>query len=317
MPSTANVNARSKIEVPIKCSIRGNFVISFDWIRLIIAQAGFLLYKAKSPERIDAYENWYTTHLAAFVFFLGTFAGNWSSKRERALFLAVHGRLAGDAFIFVQFHVRCFTVLESTQAEEEATRKAGKAEGLDCKRQMAEVSSARGGDSLRIREMQVSIFGVLSTKAVDGDLQPRYRVMMLSEAGSRSPNIPVPDGRFSVSLRRRPGLEGVMAFQTALLGVINLWETEWAEILDKADDCVRFQLSQTMDAKRIQEWMLDVDFTKSRVYFTVLQILRIFGEYISTVSEDLRSLNSLFLEPEKGLPFCMPSPDETDCIESN
>jgi hypothetical protein len=37
----------------------------------------------------------------------------------------------------------------------------------------------------------------------------------------------------------------------------------------------------------------DLDFERSRVYFTILQVLRIFNECIQTVSRDLRALDSL------------------------
>jgi hypothetical protein len=33
--------------------------------------------------------------------------------------------------------------------------------------------------------------------------------------------------------------------------------------------------------------MFDDDFERSKLYFTILQILRIFGEYIRTMSADL------------------------------
>jgi hypothetical protein len=40
--------------------------------------------------------------------------------------------------------------------------------------------------------------------------------------------------------------------------------------------------------------MFDLDFERSRLYFTILQTLRIFAECIRTVSMDLRALDSLF-----------------------
>ncbi|KAI0430427.1 hypothetical protein F5Y09DRAFT_341723 [Xylaria sp. FL1042] len=58
-----------------------------------------------------------------------------------------------------------------------------------------------------------------------------------------------------------------------------------------------------MDPIQVSEWMFDANFERSSLYSTLLQVLRIFGEHIRTVSDDLDSLSSLLLNPANGLPF--------------
>ena len=299
------------MKVPLRDSI-----ITFQWIETILAQTGFLHYKISPPPKQ------YAVHLGAFINFLGTFAGNWSSRKERSQFLYRRNTIGGigvvDPPLFcVQLHFRGFTIAEALQVSQKAVGKPVKIEGLVCKRQLAEIPSlALGVAARRFREKQISIFGILSGQhrfPVSHYSQAKYRVTILSEAGTEFPDFSIRNN----SLRWRQGLEGAMAFQTAILAATGVWELEWANTLDEIDNCVRFQLSQTMDPTQVSEWMFDLDFKRSSLYFTLLQVLRIFGEYVSTVSEDLKSLSSVFLDPANGLPFYDPRPDEVSNIESN
>ena len=97
-------------------------------------------------------------------------------------------------------------------------------------------------------------------------------------------------------LKYYPGFGGAFAFQGAIILATNIWETEWNNAFDKIDDSLRVELDQTMDPKQIAKWMFDPDFQRTRLYITILQILRIFGECIRTVSADIRALDSLFLK---------------------
>jgi len=63
--------------------------------------------------------------------------------------------------------------------------------------------------------------------------------------------------------------------------------------------------------------MFDDGFERSRLYFTILQILRIFGECIRTVSEDLRTLNGLFHTLPAGFPQNSLTPYEKLVLKSN
>ena len=291
-------------------------VISFEWIQTILAQTSFLNYPISEPPQE------YAVHLGAFINFLGTFAGNWSSRKKRSQFFCRRNTtlprgLSYPPYFCVQLHFRCFTVAESLQISQKTVEKPVKREGLVCKHQMVEIPSiTHGVTTCRFREREVSIFGILSGQhrfRVSDYSQAKYRVTLLSEAGIEF----LDESIRTNSLRWRQGLEGEMAFQTAILAATKIWELEWVLTLDEIDNCVRLQLSQTMDSTQISEWMFDLDFKRSKVYFTLLQVLRIFGEYISTVSEDIKSLSSHFLDPDNGLTFYDPTSDEVGIIESN
>ncbi|KAI1348009.1 hypothetical protein F5Y01DRAFT_328989 [Xylaria sp. FL0043] len=295
------------LRVPIEDSI-----ISLGCIKMILAQAGLFRYNISNYLGPNYYY-----HLGMITYYLGTFAGEWSSRNERSRFL--HSFLfVEDSRLFstVQLHFRSFTVAEALQVSQNAAGNQAK-EGLLCKRKLARVPSlAPGVAALWFREKRISVFGVLSTQHrdfnADAYILPTYRVTILSEDATRFPSFSIGE-----NLRWRTGLEGIIVFQTAILAVTEIWEKEWVDIFDEIDDRVQFQLQQTMNPIQISKWMFDADFKRSRVYFILLQVLRIFGEYIRTVSDDLDGLSSLFLKPGLRMVFKDPTPDELTDIKSN
>jgi hypothetical protein len=118
-------------------------------------------------------------------------------------------------------------------------------------------------------------------------------------------------------LKQHPGFGGILAFQSAIVLAVEVWETEWNKVLDGIDGCLSVQLDQTLNSKQITKWMFDLDFRRSRLYFTVLQILRIFGESIRTASADLKTLDSLFSTRELYRSGWPPSDDELLAFSSN
>jgi hypothetical protein len=194
---------------------------------------------------------------------------------------------------YVQLHFRYFTLVNTLMSDVIAC------DGLLCKRQQGLItSSALSIAPLRFEERRISIFGILTMLNdwhEDGKINTTpsiYRVLILGEDDADSP--------FDIrtleqcELKWRPGWGGVIAFQTAIYFTVKIWEKEWNKVLDQIDDCLRFQMDQTLETKQIADWMFDLDFERSRLYFTILQILRIFGECIRTVPMDLRALDSIF-----------------------
>lgn len=58
-------------------------------------------------------------------------------------------------------------------------------------------------------------------------------------------------------------------------------------MLDQINECLRLDLKKDLTSDEIKKWIFDDNFERSKLYFTVLQILRIFGEYIRTMAADL------------------------------
>jgi hypothetical protein len=276
-----------------------------------------LNYKASSDGHASGFN---THHIASFSGFLGTFAGYRPSTAERARFSSIWD-YPGKRFKswigphFVQIHFPSFALAENS----------GKwvgSDGLQFLRQRGQIpSSDLGGVPVEFEEKRISIFGVLSTfhgTWFEGQLtsEPSIcRVLILAED-----NVEFTFDRNNLKeaeLKWWPGWGGTIAFQTAIFLTVKAWEKEWNKCLDQIDDCLRFELRETMQTQQIAKWMFDLDFKRSRLYFTILQILRIFGESIRGVSSDLRALDSLFLPSSMRPVFWDPSPDEVHDFGSN
>jgi hypothetical protein len=297
----------SLLQAPIEDSI-----LKFRWIQFILAQTGFLGYKGllgTYDKRSEMF--WlqrYAFHLTYFLCFLGIFAGCWPSGAERTSFS--HNRSL--EWHYAQIHFRCFAL---TDALDDTVG----TDGLRCQRQQGEiVYSVVEPESARFRETQISIFGILSTLIGASAISDPsiFRVLILADANVAFPEEPyrlLKDGDFKLF----PGSGGMVAFQGAIFLTVTVWEGEWNKVLDRIDNCLKFELKQTMVAKEIEEWMFDDDFARSRLYFTILQTLRIFGECVRSVSADLRALDSLFFSDLMTIRDPSPSHDEILAFSSN
>jgi hypothetical protein len=299
----------SLLQTPIQDS-----VLKFKWIEFVLAQTGFLNYKA-SPDY--DYLTSQTIHQASFLCFLGIFAGYWPSGAERADFSFKADMYSANTFnrYYTQIHFRCFILTDTFN-------NIIGSDGLQCSRQRGKIeSSALGITARRFEERRISIFGVLSNFegyqrefGTEHVTKPSiYRVLILSEADV---DFPFRDLEKS-DLKWHPGFGGTLAFQRAILLTIRVWEREWNKVMDGIDDCLRVQLDQTMVLSQMDRWMFDDDFARSRLYFTILQILRIFGDCIRTVSADLRILDGMFLNPTRFARSWLPSEEELHAFSSN
>ena len=289
-----------------------------------MAQAGFLNYKPMRLNSIIDSGNSLPPHLTSFMFFLGMFAGYWSAGIERARFSSrMFFSSEMKPWHCAQVHFRCFILVKNFSD----TIGCESSEGLQCVRQRGQITSPTLG-TFRFEERRISIFGTISgfdhVTATVGDedrvlerfADPSlYRVLILKEDDLGYQWRPNPT--YPTELKCRPGWEGIIAFERAILLAVEIWEEEWNKVFDQIDDSLRFELDQTIESISIDKWMFDLDFERSRQYFTILQILRIFGEYIRTVSMDLRALDSFFLRNSLELRSWDPSPDELQDFNSN
>jgi hypothetical protein len=192
-------------------------------------------------------------------------------------------------------------------------------EGLKCLREDIQIAS----DALKVlphlfQERRISVFGVLSIDDIGGDtmsLPGFYRVLVLAEAGMDfSFHV---EGFKASGLKWCAGLEGTIAFHAAVFASVDPWETNWNNVLDQIDDCLRLELKKDLKPEEIKKWMFDDDFERSKLYFTILQILRIFGEYIRTMSADLHQLDDLFVTGPRFFPLSEMRQDERHVMRSN
>ena len=292
-------------------------ILKLSWIEFALAQTGLWVYDKTSVD--PTVKRTYSKHLASVLYFLGIFVGFWPSRHERSKFSRRRGVFGDDiSGYYIQIHFRCFKRIGSGE------RTVG-SDGLLCKRQRGQImSSAQGGAPLLFEEKRVSIFGLLSggyDGSNDSDMGPpsgksypaMYRILILADQDMECHLDQVEDSE----LKRRAGLEGTIAFHAAMFAAVSVWESEWNSILDQVNEHLRFQVSQTMNTDEIGKWMFDSDFKRSRVYFTTLQTLRIFEEYIRTFSEDLHALDDLFYMPPEGFAQSNLKNDELLVLRSN
>ncbi|KAF3021964.1 hypothetical protein E8E14_010100 [Neopestalotiopsis sp. 37M] len=86
------------------------------------------------------------------------------------------------------------------------------------------------------------------------------------------------------------GASGFVQFLIVLARAIDHWAKCWDAMLDKIDETVGVQLQDTLDKKRWEMLMFDNSFQLSEQYFTVLQLLRIYQDWIVEAEEGIDSL---------------------------
>ncbi|KAI1172401.1 hypothetical protein F4777DRAFT_516376 [Nemania sp. FL0916] len=240
------------------------------------------------------------------MYFLAVFAGFWAPRKKR-LDLSKQFHINRDNFYrhYLQVHFRCFAAVKRLT-------KCGNTCGLRCVREQGQImSTSHGGTSYYFEEQRISIFGLISEQ--DDPCEPIfYSVLVLNE---NAQIYPLDDLDWNC-LDWRPGLEGPLTFQVAVLGSVDIWEAEWNKALDQIDDCLQVKMDQTLNPEKLKELMFDDNFGRSQQYFTILQTLRIFGEWVRTVSDDLRGLDDLFLK-EGDFPLLFMSPEESQTLKSN
>jgi len=290
-----------------------NGIVEFRWIEFILAQMCLLTSSWKDPNNF-----WSALmHLSSITYFLGIFAGQWASRNERYDFshkFDFH-RQSWFSRYYIQVHFRCFAPVTSLKASPDT-------EGLKCLREDIQIAS----DALKVpphlfQERRISIFGVLSSSRGDTSedcleaVPAFYRVLVLAEAAMDFPLL-IEDFKAS-GLKWCAGLEGTIAFHAAVFASVGPWETDWNSVLDQIDDCLRLELKKDLKPEEIKKWMFDDDFERSKLYFAILQILRIFGEYIRTLSADLHQLDDLFVAGPSDFPLRQMRPDELHVMRSN
>ncbi|KAK2034148.1 hypothetical protein LX32DRAFT_724632 [Colletotrichum zoysiae] len=86
-------------------------------------------------------------------------------------------------------------------------------------------------------------------------------------------------------------LTGITAFQVRMYWATDSWATGWKETLDKLSAAVSVTPESIEGEKQLEGLMYDPDLKRTRTYFKVLQILRIFSDIIETANVDFESFS--------------------------
>ncbi|CAJ2503755.1 Uu.00g111490.m01.CDS01 [Anthostomella pinea] len=124
-----------------------------------------------------------------------------------------------------------------------------------------------------------------------------YQTDFDSSAG-RGSLFPALSDRVDLDLKLKDcgaGGDGIFEFLVVLVRAINHWRVCWDVTMGRIDDFVSIQLQDTLDRRRWETLMFDDSFQQSEQYFTVLQLLRIFHDYIKEVEEGIEDLREELL----------------------
>ncbi|RYP37438.1 hypothetical protein DL767_002911 [Monosporascus sp. MG133] len=122
---------------------------------------------------------------------------------------------------------------------------------------------------------------------------PSFRIMVLNDFPEITPFTEEDFKNWETSGIRIEGpASWQMAYQAAIFYLIPFWEREWASCLDELDNSVRVKMEDIMDPNTKDSMMFDASFIRSRFYFEVIQMLRIFSDMIRETGRDLQTMAS-------------------------
>ncbi|KAI1418322.1 hypothetical protein F5Y13DRAFT_176437 [Hypoxylon sp. FL1857] len=87
---------------------------------------------------------------------------------------------------------------------------------------------------------------------------------------------------------------GISQFQAMIAVLVDRWEKRWQLALDAIDGTIRVKLDDIRDDERWNGLMFDNSFELSKLYFTVLQLLRIVTEWVEESVNDLNDLRERY-----------------------
>ncbi|KAI1104486.1 hypothetical protein F4804DRAFT_187801 [Jackrogersella minutella] len=159
--------------------------------------------------------------------------------------------------------------------------------GLRPARVSGKLSSLSSTDDIGIIEERFSI-AVVASHTAD---MPSYTVIYLSDSGYRRLFM---ESERPLDMPSRGRLTGVAVYLRVVLSVLPIWKRKWIETLNEVDNLVEVKIDDLFDPKRDGAAMFDSTFERSRLYFTVLQTLRIFSEWIQESERELQQLKRDF-----------------------
>lgn len=211
--------------------------------------------------------------------FLSRHTSNWPR------FMQTSEVWLSSSWIHIHFHLR---VLSAGKKYLPSTNKLWPKNGLRPSRVSGVLASLDGVDSIGIIEERFSLAIVTSHTA---DMPP-YTIFYLSDSEyrrlfmeSEQPLDMPSQGRFT----------GIAVYLKVLLSIFPIWKRKWVETLNEIDKLVGVEIDELFDPKRDGATMMfDSTFERSRLYFTVLQALRIFSEWIQESGRELQQLKQDF-----------------------
>ncbi|KAI1113108.1 hypothetical protein F5Y14DRAFT_418900 [Nemania sp. NC0429] len=173
--------------------------------------------------------------------------------------------------------------------------------GFPLKRQAARIPGLSRADDQFAIEFLVSVSLVLRKRQqIDGPSVINYSVVAWLDYGTELTGNPERDSLLP-ALSHREGLDfdlkscgaggtSLLQFLIVLTRGIDHWRKCWDIMMTRIDGIISVQLQDTLDRRRWHMLMFDDSFQLSEQYFTVLQLLRIFQDWIEEVEKGVGDL---------------------------
>ncbi|KAI1799094.1 hypothetical protein F4811DRAFT_128712 [Daldinia bambusicola] len=160
--------------------------------------------------------------------------------------------------------------------------------GLRPSRVSGVLTSLDGLDNIGIIEERFSL-AIVTSHTTD---MPPYTIFYLSDSEYRRLFM---ESERSLDMSNQGRFTGIAVFLRVLLSIFPVWKRKWVETLDEIDKLVGVKIDELFDPNRDGATsMFDSTFDRSRLYFTVLQTLRIFSEWIQESERELQQLKQDF-----------------------
>ncbi|KAI1389684.1 uncharacterized protein F4822DRAFT_399282 [Hypoxylon trugodes] len=190
-----------------------------------------------------------------------------------------------SSWIHLHFHLR---VLSTGKQYLPTDHEYQLKNGLHPARVHGKLSSLNGMDDIGIIEQR---FAIAIVSSHTGDM-PSYTIICLSDSGYRRLFM---ESERPLDMPSRGRFTAVAVYLKVLLSVFPIWKRKWIETLNEVDNLVGVKIDDLLDPKRGgAAMMFDSTFDRSRLYFTVLQALRIFSEWIQEGERELQQLKQDF-----------------------
>ncbi|KAK3682827.1 hypothetical protein B0T22DRAFT_295141 [Podospora appendiculata] len=192
--------------------------------------------------------------------------------------------------LFLQYHMRSFCRGRGINIDAQAMKSEVNGTGVYCNRQDGEFK-ANNGKVFRFVERRRCL-ALYSTIHVHE--HGAYVLTELTDGDDWGPNWI--DKSSWMQYRLRPCLmfAGVAVLQCRLCEIIDTWEKEWSTVLDDLDQSVDIHLEDFfIRENRLKLMYDDATLGRSENYFLILQLLRIFANWVQDTLEGFKELESI------------------------
>ncbi|KAI2639119.1 hypothetical protein GGS26DRAFT_376989 [Hypomontagnella submonticulosa] len=211
--------------------------------------------------------------------FLSCYASKWPR------FMRTSEVWVSPGWIHLHFHLR---VLSAGKKHLPGKQNYWPNNGLRPARVAGKLASLNGIDDIGVCEERFSV-AVVSSYTTD---MPSYTILYISDSEYR--RIFLESDR-PLDMPSQGRFTGVAVYLKVLLSILPIWNRNWVEALNEIDNLVGVKIDDLFDSKRDGATMMfDSSFERSRLYFTVLQTLRIISEWVHESERELQQLKRDF-----------------------